>query len=69
MSKFLSHLSVLLVSSTAVAVILVGWAGGFLTVGTLGRADSAVVAGLALLVLSGLIAVLYEPLEVDDDSQ
>ncbi|WP_226479635.1 hypothetical protein [Natrinema amylolyticum] len=68
MSKFVSRLSILLVAATAVAVVLVGWAGGFLTVESLSWSNSAVVAGLSLLALSGLIAVLYEPLEIDDSN-
>ncbi|SEP79881.1 hypothetical protein [Natrinema salaciae] len=68
MSAFVSRLSVLLVAATAVAVALVGWAGGFLTVEPLSWTNSAVVAGLSVLVLSSLIVLLYEPLEIDDDS-
>ncbi|WP_222918497.1 hypothetical protein [Natrinema sp. SYSU A 869] len=68
MSEFVSRLSILLVVATAVAVALVGWAGGFLTVEAFGRSRSAVIVGLSLLVLSGLIAVLYEPLEIEDES-
>ncbi|MGQ3413537.1 hypothetical protein ACT4ML_14880 [Natrinema sp. LN54] len=68
MSTFVSRLSILLVVATAIAVVLVGWAGGFIAIESLERSDSAVVVGLSLLVLSGLVAVLYEPLEVDDES-
>ncbi|QCS42216.1 hypothetical protein [Natrinema versiforme] len=68
MSTFVSRLSILLVVATAIAVVLVGWAGGFITIESLERSESAVVVGLSLLVLSGLVAVLYEPLEVDDES-
>lgn len=65
MSHFVGRLSILLVASTTIALALVGWAGGVLTVESLDRSDAAVVVGLSLLVASGLIAVLYEPLETD----
>lgn len=68
MSTFGSRLSILLVVATAIAVGLVGWAGGFLTIESLERPDSAVIVGLSLLVVSGLLAVLYEPLEIENES-
>ncbi|MFC6769525.1 hypothetical protein [Natrinema soli] len=68
MSKFIVQLLTLLVVSTAIAVALVGWASGIIGIGTVDRSVSAVVVGLCLFVLSGLIAVVFEPLEIDDES-
>ncbi|PGF17424.1 hypothetical protein CP556_15835 [Natrinema sp. CBA1119] len=68
MSECIVQLLTLLVVSTAIAVALVGWASGILEIGTVDGSISAVVVGLCLFVLSGLIAVVFEPLEIEDES-
>lgn len=67
MSKFIFRLLTLLVAATVIAVALVGWASGFIRIGTVDRSVSAPVVALLLLALSGLIAVSFEPLEIDDE--
>ncbi|MFD1564126.1 hypothetical protein ACFR99_11255 [Haloarchaeobius amylolyticus] len=68
MSKFVGRLLVLLVVTTAIAVGLVGWASGLVRIDAVGGQVAAVIVGLLLLVTSGLIAVLFEPIEPDDES-
>lgn len=67
MSELLRRLLLLVVIATGIAVVLVGWAGEIITVGTLDRTVAATVVGISLLVLSGLIAVLFEPIETDSE--
>ncbi|QLK26608.1 hypothetical protein HYG81_03040 [Natrinema zhouii] len=68
MSKFVFRILTLLVAATVIAVALVGWASGFIGIEAVDRSVSGPVVGLLLLALSGLIAVLFEPLEIDDES-
>lgn len=67
MSELLRRLLILLFVATGIAVALVSWASGIVAVGTLARSDAATMVGLSLLVLSGLIATLVEPIETDSE--
>ena len=68
MTGFLSRLLLLVIAATGIALALIGWAGGLIAITTLDRSTIGVLAGLSLLGLSGLIAVLYEPIEIDGES-